>query len=105
VKTSIVALVLLVSPALPQSRPASAAQIELRKYEAMHPSEVPPQLAPVRRIDTIQLQREADELSSLAQSIPTDISSVARGALPKDVLEKLKRIEKLSKRLRGEIGP
>jgi hypothetical protein len=105
VKTSIATLILLVSSALPQGRPASAGQIELRKYEATHPLGVPPQPPPAHRIDAVQLQRQADELSSLAQSIPTDINSVARGILPKDVLEKLKRIEKLSKRLRGEIGP
>jgi hypothetical protein len=56
-----------------------------------------------RRVDATQLQREADELSSLAKSIPTDIQSVTKGTLPKDLLEKLKRIEKLSKRLRGEL--
>jgi len=66
---------------------------------------VPPQPPPAHRIDAVQLQREADELFSLAQSIPTDINSVAKGILPEDVLEELKRIEKLSKRLRGEIGP
>ena len=103
-KTSILALVsiLFISSALPQGRPASAGQIELRKYESAHHVELPQ--SPQRRIDTAQLQREAEELSSLAQSIPPDIGSVAKGALPKDVLEKLKRIEKLSKHLRSELG-
>jgi len=30
---------------------------------------------------------------------------MAKGMLPKDVIEKLKHIEKLSKHLRGELGP
>jgi hypothetical protein len=86
VKTSIVTLILLVSSAMPQGRPASVGQIELRKYEATHPLDVPPQPPPAHRIDTVQLQREANELSSLAQSIPTDINSIAKGTLPKDAL-------------------
>ena len=57
-----------------------------------------------RHLDAVQLQREARELSDLAKSIPIDIDSVNRGMIPKDTAEKLKRIEKLSKHLRGEIG-
>jgi len=57
------------------------------------------------RIDAIQLQRDAKELSDLAQSLPADIDQINRGLLPKDILVKLKRIEKLSKRLRGELAP
>jgi hypothetical protein len=33
------------------------------------------------------------------------MDQVSRGLLPKDTVEKLKRIEKLSKRLRGELNP
>jgi hypothetical protein len=58
----------------------------------------------VKHLDAVQLQREARELSDLAQSVPADVDSVNRGLLPKDLAEKLKRIEKLSKHLRGEIS-
>jgi hypothetical protein len=58
-----------------------------------------------RRIDVIQLQREADDLAKTAQSIPSDVESVRKGMLPKDVLQKLRQIEKLSKRLRSELNP
>jgi hypothetical protein len=34
-----------------------------------------------------------------------DIASLKRGLLSKDLLDKLKRIEKLSKHLRSEIAP
>lgn len=63
--------------------------------------------APPRRphIDALQLQREARELLELSQSLQLDIDQVNHGLLPKDTLEKLKRIEKLSKHLRGEITP
>ncbi len=61
--------------------------------------------APSRRIDLAQLQRDADDLARTAQTIPTDVASVRKGMLPKDVIDKLKQIEKLSKRLRTELNP
>jgi len=56
-------------------------------------------------IDRVQIEREVRELSDLAKTLPSDIDSVNRGLLPKDVAAKLKRIEKLAKRLRGELSP
>jgi len=60
---------------------------------------------PQRHIDLGKLQREADDLARTAQTIPTDVANVRRGTLPKDTIEKLKEIEKLSKRLRSELNP
>jgi hypothetical protein len=50
-----------------------------------------------------KLQRDADQLAQLAQSIPADIESVRKGTLPKDVIQKLRQVEKLSKHLRSEL--
>jgi hypothetical protein len=50
------------------------------------------------------MRDQALELAELARSIPADVSQVSNGTLPKDMSEKLKRIEKLSKALRGEIS-
>ena len=58
-----------------------------------------------RRLDLAQLQQEADDLARTAQTIPSDVASVRKGILPKDVIEKLKQIEKLSKHLRTELRP
>jgi hypothetical protein len=58
-----------------------------------------------RRVDLTQLQRDADDLARTAQTIPSDVASVRKGMLPKDVILKLKQIEKLSKHLRGELTP
>ena len=66
------------------------------------PPPAPPHFAPV---DLAKLKRDADELASLAHSIPPDIEQVSKGMLPKDMVEKLKRIEKISKHLRGELAP
>jgi hypothetical protein len=97
-------LILSLTPALiAQGRPATAGQVELRKYESTHQPEPPP--APQQPpINNAQLVHDANELSSLAQSIPPDVKSVTRGTLPKDLLERLKKIEKLSRHLRSELG-
>jgi hypothetical protein len=68
-------------------------------------NEPPQQQASSRRIDLVQVQKDADNLARTAQTIPTDVASVRQGMLPKDVIEKLKQIEKLSKHLRSELNP
>jgi hypothetical protein len=57
------------------------------------------------RLDLAKLRQEADELARLAHTIPADVSSIQQGLLPKDMSEKLKQIEKLSKHLRSETTP
>ncbi len=57
------------------------------------------------RVDPTVLQREARELLELSESVQPDIESLKRGLLHKDLIDRLKRIEKLSKRLRNEIAP
>jgi hypothetical protein len=106
VKTSIVALLLifpLCTASQAQSKPMPPARRELQRYQSMHPDELP-QVQPAR-IDHAQLGREAEELVRLAQSVRPDVERLGQGMLPKDVIEKLKRIEKLSKQLRSQISP
>ena len=90
--------------------PPASAQQRRPKYppppEAMNgglPDQ--PSVSPRKRIDLLQLQRDANELSKTAQTIPLDVESVRKGMLPKDVIQKLKQIEKLSKQLRSELNP
>lgn len=69
------------------------------------PIEQPAQVAPRKRaLDVAQLHREADELAKLSAGIPEQVALVGKGQLPKDLTDQLKRIEKLSKHLRGEIS-
>jgi len=51
-----------------------------------------------------QRRRMAEELAALTKSIPADIDAANKGLLPKDMVEKLNRIEKLSKQLRKELA-
>ena len=65
-------------------------------------------LLPIQQLqspDLARLKQDADELASLAQSIPPDVDQTTKGILPKDLGKKLKRIEKLSKQLRSRISP
>jgi hypothetical protein len=64
------------------------------------PIPIPPVPVAKRTVDVASLKLKASELATLAQSIPTDIEHVA-----KDLDDKLKRIEKLSKQLRRELSP
>ena len=69
------------------------------------PPPAKPKASPLRSgSDPLELQREAKELLELSQSLQPDMESLNHGLLPKDTIDKLKRIEKLSKRLRGELA-
>jgi hypothetical protein len=57
-----------------------------------------------RHTDPAKLQQEADELAKLSAAIPDQVAIVAKGRLPKDLADQLKRIEKLAKHLRSEIS-
>ena len=54
-------------------------------------------------VDALELRREANQVLELSKSIQSDFESVSRRLLPKDTLENLKKIEKLSKHLRNQI--
>jgi hypothetical protein len=62
-----------------------------------------PSAIPKTHVDPLEVQREAKQILELSQAIQPDIEYLNRGLLPKSMIEKLKRIEKLSKHLRGQI--
>jgi len=73
-----------------------------------HPQEIQAQKVPTAeemrvRLGRDQVQKDAQELSELCAKFPGDIEQMKQGLLPKDTVEKLKRMEKLSKRLREEL--
>lgn len=57
------------------------------------------------QINLDQVNAESQELRRLADGLPLQIEQVSKGQTPKDLGEKLKRIEELAKHLRGEITP
>lgn len=75
------------------------------QVEAQTDKSIPPPIEQRAHLDMAKLGQEADELARIAQTIPPDVASIQKGILPKDVIEKLKQIEKLSKHLRSQINP
>lgn len=55
------------------------------------------------RIGDAQLQKDTKELAELCSALKPELDAVQKGMLGKDVLEKLKRVEKLSKRVREQL--
>jgi hypothetical protein len=82
----------------PGLRQAQQAEIQAEK-------DIPPPVMQRSHKDYAKLGHEADELSKIAQTIPSDVDQAAKGVFPKDMIEKLKQIEKLSKHLRSELNP
>ncbi len=66
--------------------------------------ELPPP-PPGKPIEPAQLRREAEELAELARSVPSEVEQAANGRVPLQLNERLKRIERLAKRLRSQIFP
>ena len=58
-----------------------------------------------QKINFAQLQQDAFDLAQLAQYIANDVDDAAHGKLAKDLSNRLKRIEKLSKHLRNQLTP
>jgi uncharacterized protein YlxW (UPF0749 family) len=55
------------------------------------------------RVSNGQLQKDAKDLAELCAALQTDLNGVQKGLLSKDVIERLKRMEKLSKRVREQF--
>ena len=49
------------------------------------------------------LHQDASELSALSESVQSDLQQLQKGMLVKDLNENLKKMEKLSKKVRREI--
>jgi hypothetical protein len=64
-----------------------------------------PRIAKNQPLDMVRVKQDADELAQLAGQIPSSVEQAKKGILPKDLSDRLKRIEKLSKQLRRELYP
>jgi hypothetical protein len=57
----------------------------------------------VPKPDTAQAMRDSEELLALSQSVYTDLRNASAATVSKDLRERLKKSEKLSKKLRQEL--
>jgi hypothetical protein len=53
--------------------------------------------------DPVQAARDSEEMLALSQSVYTDLRHASATTVSKDLRERLKRVEKLSKKLRSEL--
>jgi len=85
-----------------------AVPLPCQDVNLMHPHDIEVQKHPtaedrMARAASLQLQKDAKELAGLCTSVSDDMDHVRQGLLSKDSLDKLKRLEKLSKRVREEL--
>jgi hypothetical protein len=80
-------------------------QLQADRAERQFEKSVPPPIHQRPSVDFARVKSDADELVILSQSIHSRIDDVGKGMLPKDLIEKLKQVEKLSKRLRNQLAP
>ncbi len=94
----------LASSAHAQSHPIPPGVRQADQAEAQNQRNIPPPVTARAKIDLAKLHQEADELANIAQTIPSDVASIQKGIFPRDVIQKLKHIEKVSKHLRSQLG-
>ena len=58
----------------------------------------------MRAIRLQTIHEDAEHLSALSISLQSDLQQLQKGILTKDLAENLKKIEKLSKKLRQEVA-
>lgn len=63
-----------------------------------------PQSGKRRMVDVKQLKSRAKELTNLSNELPAQMEQIGNGRLPKELIENLKKIEKLAKHIRGEVS-
>jgi len=51
------------------------------------------------------IHQDAHDLSTLSAQLQSDLQELQNGLLPKDLPQTLKKMEKLSKKLRQEVAP
>ena len=86
------------------SRPVPAGMRQAQQLEMETEKELAPAKPSRGAIKPEKLRDEADELVNLAAWVRTGVNNANKGLLDKDVLQKLKQLEKLSKRLREDLN-
>jgi hypothetical protein len=89
------------SPQMGHAKPPGITTADTMSNQPLEP---PAKVGP-RQINPEMVNSEAQELRGLADRLPQQIDQTTKGQLPKDLVENLKRIEKLAKHLRSEIAP
>ncbi len=90
---------------LPTGMPVELPKLEKSGHMPEDPDEIaPPATAQQMNFNAAEARKNAHELAALAQKIPGEVDQLSKNILPKDLVQQLKQIEKLSKRLRAELS-
>jgi hypothetical protein len=99
-------LVLMVIPALSQqTNIQSRIEKKIDWHNEMAEGTVPPEVVDAAAARRQTIHQDAEELSALSVSLYPDLQQLRKGLLAKDLGEKLKKMEKLSKKLRQDMQP
>ncbi|HKW24305.1 MAG TPA: hypothetical protein VJN48_00895 [Terriglobales bacterium] len=95
-------LLVVTSGAIPQ-KPIPPGLRQSEQAEQQGELNIPPPMNQPTKPSFAQVQHDADQLASLARGLPDQVGELSRGIRPKDLDQRLKDIEKLSKRLRSNL--
>jgi hypothetical protein len=99
-------LVLIVVPALSQqANIQSRIEKKIDWHNEMAENSVPPEALDAAAARRQTIHQDAEELSALSVSLYPDLQQLRKGLLSKDLDEKLKKMEKLSKKLHRDLQP
>ena len=88
-----------------QMRPVPPGIRAADRNEDQTQAQIPPPAPAVQKLNLDDVLQQSDELLALAQQVHSDTRNATQGLLAKDLKDKLKRMEKLSKKLREELTP
>jgi hypothetical protein len=88
----------------PPGFPIQAPPPEKPQHIPTDPREIAPQAQSKKKFDAAEAQRNAQEMAALAQKIPAEVEQASKNVLSKDLIQQLKQIEKLAKRLRTQLS-
>jgi hypothetical protein len=95
---------LVIVPAFSQQSPM---QQKIQQRYSAHDNNLRPEAIPEmdqRAMRQKAIFQDVAELSDLSASLQSDLQQLQKGMLARDLNQKLKKVEKLSKRLRQEIS-
>jgi len=96
-------LLLLAVPGLPQQdNRMRISQAIWNRGQPMRPDSVPELNSEAYRLQAIY--KDTEEFSALSTSLQTDLQQLQKGVLVKDLNQRLKKMERLAKRLREEVA-
>jgi hypothetical protein len=97
-------LILLAVPVLSQQSNMRQTQQWVWSRGQMMRPDSPPELD-LRAAQLQAIHHDAADLSTLSASLQSELAQLQKGMLAKDLPQKLKQVERLSKKLRQEMEP